>query len=375
MVERSGRGIWGLHLGSWLRHRKKWLGGINGLQVDVKLFEDLGEVERDAGQALDRANQPSLFARLSWFRLVAEHSPPPGKLLVARAQTRQDEWGRTAVWLFLSEDKDKAESFANWYSLRTDPVHFQRDLPETPACLAAIAKTLRQRGIATLVLPRLDQDPEELVAAFRGAGWYVHAEPHVVSWQIDTDMMDFFRYWSRRPSRLRNTAERKTKAAGLDIEIHREFSDQAWADYESIYAASWKPEEGSPALLRALAVQESDAGTLRLGIARKDGQPVAAQLWLVENEQAMIHKLAYRDDAKELSPGTVLSMAMFRAALDEDRVVRIDYGTGDDGYKKEWMEERNLLWRLEAYNPSTLAGAVAVAKARVSALVGRLRSR
>jgi hypothetical protein len=344
------------------------------LRVDVKLFEDLDAVERDARGALSRGAQRSLFSRIAWFRLIADHCPPPGRLLAIRAQTKEDEWGRTAAWIFLSDNNGKAQSFANWYSLRTEAIHFQPDDPETRACLIGIARTLRRRKISSLVMPRLEGRPDDLEQAFRAAGWFVHAEPHVVSWQIDTDMMDFARYWSRRPSRLRNTAERKAKAAALDIRIYRYFSETGWSDYESVYAASWKPEEGAPAFLRDLAAQEGEAGTLRLGIAKKDGVPVAAQLWLVENGTATIHKLAYREDAKELSPGTVLSMAMFRSALDEDKVIRIDYGTGDDGYKKDWMEERHQLWRFEAYNPSTLAGIVAEARARASKLVRRLRS-
>jgi hypothetical protein len=349
--------------------------GDNALSVDVKLFEDLDEVERDAKGSLSRLAQSSLFSRLSWFRLVAEHTPKPGQLLVARAQTREDAWGRTRVWIFLSINNGKAEILANWYSLRADVVHFQPDSRETAACLFGVARALRSRGIATLLVPRLSGGPGQLVTAFAAAGWKTHAEADVVSWQIDTRAMNFEHYWATRPSRLRNTAERKTKSAELDIRIHKNFDEAAWADYEEIYSASWKPEEGSPAFLRALAEAEGETGTLRLGLAYKDGQAIAAQLWLVEDKVATIHKLAYREDAKALSPGTVLSMAMFRAALDEDRVERIDYGTGDDGYKRDWMEDRHRLWRFEANTPSTFGGMKAEARARLSALVRRLRSR
>ena len=68
-------------------------------------------------------------------------------------------------------------------------------------------------------------------------------------------------------------------------------------------------------------------------------------------------------------------MAMFRSALDEDHVSRIDYGTGDDAYKRDWMETRAPLWRLEAYNPRSLSGLVGAARAKASALVRRGRSR
>jgi CelD/BcsL family acetyltransferase involved in cellulose biosynthesis len=174
---------------------------------------------------------------------------------------------------------------------------------------------------------------------------------------------------------LRNTAKRRAQAVDLQIDIHQSFTAEAWTDYEAVYRASWKPEEGSFPFLRALAEQEGAAGTLRLGIARRDGTPVAAQLWLVENRKATIHKLAYTEAAKSLSPGTLLSVAMFRHVLDQDRVELIDYGTGDEAYKADWMDERQELWQLTAHNPRTLKGLAGAAKASLSKLVRRSRSR
>jgi CelD/BcsL family acetyltransferase involved in cellulose biosynthesis len=326
----------------------------------------LDAVAADAAGGLDRAAQPLLFDRLDWYRRVAEHCPPPGRLLITRAET--DE-GRT--WLFLAVAGRHGRALACWYSLRTGIVH-QGQADETSD---TIARKLRKSGLARLSLYPLDEEPAALVAALRHGGWIARAEPAGISWQVNTKGQDFAAYWARRPSKLRNTATRKAKAAGLDIAIYRSFDPAAWADYETVYAASWKGEEGSPAFLRAMAETEGAAGTLRLGIAKKDGKPVAAQLWTVENGTAWIHKLAYDEEAKALSPGTILSMAMFRAALDEDRVERIDYGTGDDAYKRDWMEDRVPLWRVEAYNPRRLSGLAGAARAWVSALVRRRGSR
>ncbi len=343
------------------------------MPVDVKLFDDLDAVEADAAGDLDRDAQPLIFDRLSWYRLIAEHCPPPGKLLIARAQT-DDGSGRARSWLFLVADKGSARMLASWYSMRSGFVHASRN-GGTALRMEAAARRLRETGLAKVEIYPLESEAEAHAAAFREAGWIARAEPAGISWQVGTEGEDFAAYWAKRPSRLRNTASRKAKAAGLDIVVHRRFDEAAWADYESVYAASWKPEEGSPPFLRALAGQEGKAGTLRLGIAGKDGKPLAAQLWLVENGKAYIHKLAYREDKKELSPGTVLSMAMFRSALDEDHVERIDYGTGDDGYKRDWMEERVPLFRLTAWNPRTPAGLAGAARGMASALVARLRSR
>lgn len=326
---------------------------------EVELFDSLDSVAADAGGALDRP--PSLFDRLGWFRLVEAHCPPPGRLLVARARD-----GARAAWLFLAERGGKAEAWRCWYSLRFRLVG---DIEGAEPIARALRKRLHRLEIAPV------QGPVDLVRAFRRAGWIVFISHATMSWQADTAKQDFAGYWAARPGKLRNTAQRKAKAAGLEIEIHRGFDPAAWAAYEQVYAASWKPEEGSPEFLRALAAQEGEAGRLRLGIARKDGKPLAAQLWTVDGGTAWIHKLAYREDAKALSPGTVLSMAMFRAALDEDRVERIDYGTGDEPYKRDWMDERAILWRLEAFNPASPRGLAGAARAKLSALVRRARSR
>jgi GNAT acetyltransferase-like protein len=240
--------------------------------------------------------------------------------------------------------------------------------------MTAIAAAVRASGIARLELAPV-ADPAPLRRAFKAGGWQVFVTPRTGNWRIDTHGLDFEAYWAGRPAQLRNTAKRRGRTAGLEIEIYDRFDSRAWADYEAVYRASWKPEEGSFAFLRALAAQEGAAGTLRLGVARKDGRPVAVQLWLVENGEATIHKLAYAEHAKAMSPGTLLGMEMFRRAIDTDRVRAIDYGTGDDGYKKDWMAERRTLWRIEAFNPRTPRGLAGAARAAASALVARVRSR
>lgn len=334
------------------------------MTVNVELFEDLDAVERDAEGGLDRAAQSSLFSRLDWFRLLGRHCPPPGKLVVLRG--RKDGRG---TWLFLSSDPPRAEAYAAWYSLRFDAIG-EKDID----VMTALAATLRHGGLAEVELAPIE-DPEPLRAGFREAGWFAFVTPKTSNWRVDTTGQDFNAYWANRPTKLRNTAKRRAKGADLDIRIHSSFDQAAWADYEAVYRASWKPEEGSFPFLRALAEQEGAAGTLRLGLAYKDGEPVAAQLWLVENEEATIHKLAYAEGAKSFSPGTVLSMEMFRHVLDRDRVRSIDYGTGGEPYKADWMEERRTLWRLTAYNSRTLKGLFGALRATASKLAARRRSR
>lgn len=334
------------------------------MPVNIELLDDFAAVERDSAGALDRASRPSLFDRLSFYRLIAAHCPPPGKPVILGGRS-----GPRRAWLFLAIDGIKARSFTAWYSLRFAVAGDADD-----DVMTAMAAALRDGGLASVELAPLE-GAEPLRRAFRKAGWVTFVEEKTGNWRVRTEGKDFDTFWAERPAQLRNTAKRRAKAASLDITIHRLFSDEAWTDYETVYRASWKPEEGSFPFLRALAEQEGAAGTLRLGIAKKDGTPIAAQLWLVENGEAVIHKLAYAESEKALSPGTLLSVAMFRHVLDEDRVGLIDYGTGDERYKADWMEERRPLWQLTAYNPRSLKGLAGAVRAMASALVGRVRSR
>jgi CelD/BcsL family acetyltransferase involved in cellulose biosynthesis len=329
--------------------------------VNIACFEDLDAVAADAAGALDRERQASLYDRLSWYRLLHDHVPPAGKLAVWRACD-----GDKAAWLFLAVEGRKASAYAAWYSLRFNGIG-ESDV------MTPLADAIRKSGLAEVELAPIE-DPEPLAAAFRAAGWQVRLTEKTGNWRVTTAGEDFAAYWANRPGQLRSTAKRKARAAALEIEIFDRFDASAWAAYEEVYRASWKPGEGSFPFLRALAEQEGAAGTLRLGVARKDGRPLAVQLWLVEHGEATIHKLAYREDAKELSPGTILGEAMFRRAIDEDRVKVIDYGTGDDAYKRDWMDERRPLWRLQAFNPATLKGLAGAARSALSPLAGRLRS-
>jgi hypothetical protein len=330
--------------------------------VNVKLFDDLDSVERDAAGALSREAQPCLYSRLDWFRLLERHCPPSGRLKVARAE----EDGRRA-WLFLANGGRGAEAYSAWYSLRVG-------LVGSPALGAPLARELRGEGLAHVTLSPT-AEPDHLLNGLRTGGWIASVEPATGNWVAHTAGLSFDEYWARRPGKLRSTALRKAKSAGLDIAIYDRFCPDAWTAYEDVYRASWKPEEGSFPFLRALAEQEGAAGTLRLGIARKHGRPVAAQLWTVEHGEATIHKLAYAEDAKAMSPGTLLGMAMFRHAIDEDQVRLIDYGTGDDAYKRDWMDERRQLWRVSAYNPRTLSGFAGAVRAKATKLVARPASR
>ncbi len=62
-------------------------------------------------------------------------------------------------------------------------------------------------------------------------------------------------------------------------------------------------------------------------------------------------KLAHDEAYKPLSPGTVLTAAVIRSLIEEDGVTSLDFGRGDDPYKRDWTGERRRRIGLLGLNP------------------------
>ena len=55
-----------------------------------------------------------------------------------------------------------------------------------------------------------------------------------------------------------------------------------------------------------------------------------------------------------------------------DGVARIDFGTGDEPYKADWMDAAAPLYRLDAWNPMAPDGLAGAGLATARALVRRI---
>ncbi|NCP11838.1 MAG: GNAT family N-acetyltransferase [Sphingomonadales bacterium] len=330
----------------------------------------LERITGHAAKALGRDAQPSLFDRLDWFTLLHRLCAPHSKPLAVHTRSEKSD-----CWLFLAHQaNDRLVSLSNWYSFAWRPVFTGEPSEEARlAMLVGAAKRLRSRA-ASIVLeavPEEDGSAALVARAFRRAGWTVFVQPHVANHYLDTAGMDFASYWAARPGALKSTVKRKAKKNIVTLQLFDHFDADGWAAYERVYADSWKPEEGQPEFLRALAEREGAAGALRLGVAWIGDRPVAAQFWTTDNGIANIHKLAHVEDSDKASPGTLLSYAMFEHAFERDHVTRIDFGTGDDGYKRDWMNARAMLHYVEMYNLRRPSSWLPALKTALSQLVKR----
>ena len=350
--------------------RRLHVGKGQRLLVNVAYHDDLKEVQADAALMTLVGDGGALapFDRCDWWRLLAEEADILPLIAVAR-----DKDARVA--LPLTRQGRRIEGLVNWYSFRLAPL-------VTPGAdavrlLTALAADLAGKTSHIVLAPLPDENSEAtlLEAAFRAAGWAVFREMCDKNHVLPVNGRSYADYLATRPGPLRTTLKRK--AGKVSVTIEHAFHPESWAAYEAIYAQSWKPGEGHPAFLRRFAEREGAAGRLRLGIARSlaDGEPVAAQFWTVERGTAFIHKLAHTEASKSLSPGTTLSAALFAHVIDIDRVTLVDFGTGADGYKRDWMEAVRPRYRLEMLRPYWPGCWPRLTRLRAKSLASRLVSR
>jgi hypothetical protein len=318
---------------------------------------------------------------LDWLTNLAGSGLPDGERAVLIAAS-DPVLGLAALPLRLPTRGSASHSLSNWYSSLYAPV------VEGPAggdLLCNLLQHVRRTwGRSSIELSPLDTDSAtwaQLQEAMVGAGWRgLHSWTCFGNWTCETAHHDYRRYLAGRPSRLRNTLSRKTRAflrdgrGELEIVTDRPDLQRALAAYMEVYAHSWKQPEPRRDFIPSLCRLAAARGWLRLGLAYYDRLPVAAQIWLVANGTAHIFKLAYREDQRSLSAGTVLSGHLMQRVIEQDRVDRVDYLTGDDSYKQDWMEHRRERMGLAAFNPARTSGLAGLLEHRLRSAAKRLRS-
>lgn len=332
--------------------------------VSVVYHDDLKEVQADSVLAAlagaPQARAP--FDRIEWWQGLVDHC---GILpLIAVARDRDD----CAVLPLMREGR-KIRLLANWYTFRVAPLLTSGANRE--ALMGELAADLAGESPHLILAPLPDEHGEAtaLAQVLRKAGWAVFIDQCDVNHVLPVGGRSYAEYLASRPGQLRTTLKRK--AGKVEVQLATHFDPALWAEYEAVYAASWKPEEGSPAFLRAFAEAEGQAGRLRMAVARAEGKAVAAQFWTVEAGTAFIHKLAHTEESKPLSPGTTLSAALFEQVIDRDRVELVDFGTGNDGYKRDWMELVRPRFRIEALRPGWPGNWPRIAKLALRKMLGR----
>ena len=209
---------------------------------------------------------------------------------------------------------------------------------------------------------------DAVLEGLRRAGLRTLPFNHFGNWHLDASGLGWDAYLAGRPGEIRSTVRRATKrlmdASGAVFTLVQGTHglEPAIDAYQAVYDASWKQSEPypqfNPALMRACAAD----GSLRLGIITLAGAAIAAQFWLVHDRWAGVLKLAHTEAHRALAPGTVLTALMIRHLLDVDGVHELDFGRGDDAYKRLWTGARRQRVGVLVVNPLSVRGIMAIAR-------------
>jgi hypothetical protein len=329
----------------------------------------------------DYANR-NPFACSAWIlHFVEQVAEPDWNFIVAESHID----GQSLMLLY-SENADShhRKALANYYTSLYSPL-ITTSLNHGGA-LAGLIGQMASRSrpeCATITLAPLEQNLADLSimrSTFSEHGWYVKQFSCFGNWYLPCANLSFESYMAQRPSQLHNTWARKSKRfegqhAHLEIITDPARVQSGMEAYQKVFAKSWKKPEPYPGFIPGWAGVCAENGWLRLGIAWVGEVPIAAQFWFTMHGRASIFKLAYDDAYSKWSAGTVLTAHMIKYSLERDRVIEIDYLTGDDTYKQSWMTHRRERVGIRACNLQNVRGILSAASERAGELHGRWRRR
>ncbi|MBV9250589.1 MAG: GNAT family N-acetyltransferase [Acetobacteraceae bacterium] len=334
-------------------------------EADVETYGALDSLPADVGDLFRNAR--TIFGRRAWWRVIQDHGMPAGtatQFVVCRLNSVP------AALFPMQTTGGDLESLTTPYTCLYEPLLGDGlQLAERRQVFTVFAKFCAKRPVTRL--DALDSNSglfEECAADARAAGLGVIRFTHFENWYEPVAGVGWSAYLAARPGALRETVRRKLRRAERDASARFEIFHAAddiepgIAAYETVYRKSWKEPEPFPefnaALMRALA----PTGVLRLGVFYIGGEPIAVQFWIVDGGKAIVLKLAHDEAFKAASPGTVLTAFMLRHLLDEERVAEIDFGRGNDRYKRDWTSRSRQRAGLVLVNPWRARGLAMLAR-------------
>ena len=383
-VCRHALGRWGLRATKAVRVMRRQAAQTNDgskLTTEVSIFERLDMLPADEVALLKRCEAQDISLGPRWLRnfertVMAEIDGT--RLLCLRRGNQVRAVLSMNVSPELARFGGTVGALSNYYTTLWSPALADG---VTGIDLAPLFAELRRKCGRLPVLQFSPMDAASpgfavLAEGLRVAGYRVEDYVAHGNWYLPVQG-DWQHYLASLTSKMRSNIKRMgkkldTACAHTEIVSASEDVNRAVDAYEAVYAKSWKATEPVAGFIRGLAHACAEAGWLRLGLVWLEGEPVAAQFWIVSGRRAAIYKVAYDEQHRDLSPGTVLTAHMMRMAIETSQVNEVDYLVGDDEYKRLWMTHRRERRGLIAYDLASASGMVSALK---SALGTWMRNR
>jgi Acetyltransferase (GNAT) domain len=244
-----------------------------------------------------------------------------------------------------------------------------------------------QQGLTTLSwdvllapeLPLEYSGPSELHVALLRAGYRSSLVESAGNWIYFCPGINAATYHSRLHPKLRNETRRYPKrlAAEGRLTFHcigSELAPEHIEAYRQVYSRSWKEPEIDADYHPALMRMGAELGWLRLGLLYLDERPIAALFWLLRGRRCYALKIAYDEAYRAFAPGNVLMWFMIERLMDVDHLEFIDFGKGDDAYKRNWSNRRRQRLAIQCFSKTFKAQILRTAEQTLAPAWRRVRS-
>jgi hypothetical protein len=344
------------------------------------IFSELPSLAALPPESLALFEQNGLCSTPQWYLATAAHALPknttPAFLVAQRA-------GQPLAIIPMQRGPGKKlASLTTPYTCLWQPL-LSSELLKNPSLIRQLGQSFGAHCHPS-ALTRLDaldpQSPEfpAFLQGIRDSGLHTLGFDHFTNWHLPLPPGTTWpSYLATRPASLRETIRRRSKhllaepGATFTLIDSPTALEPAIADYEHIYASSWKRPEPYPLFNATLMREAAAARMLELGLLHLHSTPIAAQFWIVHNGCATILKLAHAETHRALSPGTVLTALIIENLIERHAITELDFGRGDDPYKKLWTGHRRQRTGILLANPKTLPGVAAIARHTLGKLFRR----
>ena len=257
-------------------------------------------------------------------------------------------------------------SLTNWYSCLYDLL-LSPAINDTDVVIQMLIHDLKIRlGQGAVIefnyLNKNSATIGPLIRALRSEGLITLSYPHNCVIYEDVSGSGFDGYQKKRSKSFRYDVKRNSRRINEKFQIKCIIYDddsqleKVLTEYQEVYAKSWKRPERYPQFIPELFRQGLARRFLQVAVLYLDGKPVAADIYIVFNGQAVSYKGAYDPDYKNPSVSTELMIFAFERLIEVDGVSEMNLSYGDEPYKRRWLSQRRGLIGILAFNPRSVRG-------------------
>ena len=304
---------------------------------------DWDQLPKNANALFEQGEKDSIFFSRPWFENLAAAGLDDDKAMVLACVVAENKV--MAILPLMKSTGNIGYSLKHGYTTHYSLLLAEDNQEQVLACLCHGLSELPFRALLLEPVANDDIRLDGLQRSMETAGYRCDRTFRLYNWIYRVQGQSYEDYMAARPAWLRNTISRKKRKLerehSYEIRLFTgEEVPQKMSDYYVPYSASWKANEQYVNFLDGIVAGFSKPGWTRLAVLYVKGQPVAAQLWFVLHGKANIFRLAYDKAWKPFSPGSILTSFLMEYVIDIDKVEEIDFLTGNDAYKQDWMSDR-----------------------------------